>query len=203
MKIVTWNCNGALRKKFTCLKEFKADIFVVQECENPESAKDSKYREWAKKYIWTGERNSKGLGVFASENAVIEELDWKTEGLKYFIACKVNNRFTLLGTWCHGANSPTFGYIGQLWKYLQIHKAKLKNSIIAGDLNSNVIWDKRDVTLLKNLANLRSKAFIINTLKKHKEMSRGRHFTCTGIRKRLTTLTMFLLVRNSQNQLKK
>lgn len=144
MKILTWNCNGALRKKFTYLKEFKADIFVVQECENPESVKDSKYREWSRKYIWTGENNSKGLGIFADENVVIEELDWKTGGLKYFIACKVNNDFILLGTWCHRANSPTFGYIGQLWKYLQIHKSKLKRAIIAGDFNSNVIWDKFD-----------------------------------------------------------
>lgn len=142
MKIVTWNCNGALRKKFDALRGFKADIVVVQECENPESVKDSKYREWAKKCIWKGERNSKGLGIFVGENVKIEELDWKTDGLKYFIACKVNNDFVLLGTWCHRANSRTFGYIGQLWKYLQIHKSKLKSAIIAGDFNSNVIWDK-------------------------------------------------------------
>ena len=66
-----------------------------------------------------GENNNKGLGIFTSEGVVIEKLDWGTDGLKYFISCTVNNDFTLLGTWCHGANSPTFGYIGQLWKYLQ------------------------------------------------------------------------------------
>ena len=58
----------------------------------------------------------------------------------------MNSDFTLLGTWCHGhgADSPAFGYIGQLWKYLQKHKTKLKKSIIAGDFNSNVFWDKRN-----------------------------------------------------------
>lgn len=141
MRVVTWNCNGALRKKFNFLQGFAADITIIQECENPETAKDKKYKDWAKNYIWTGENNSKGLGVFVSEKFKIENLNWVTNELKYFIACKINNDFNLIGTWCHGANS-SFGYIGQLWKYLQIHKKNLNKCIIAGDLNSNVIWDK-------------------------------------------------------------
>ena len=64
--------------------------------------------------------------------------------MKYFLPCSINNCFNLLGTWCHGANSPTFGYIGQLWKYLQLHKSKLGQCAVIGDLNSNVIWDKWD-----------------------------------------------------------
>jgi exonuclease III len=144
MKILTWNCNGAFRKKFEFLKEFDADILIVQECENPETTKDPKYKDWAKNYIWTGENNNKGLGIFANDNTSIENLLWETNHLKYFIACKVNNDFNLVGAWCHGANSPTFGYIGQLWKYLQIHKTNLNRCFIAGDFNSNVIWDRWD-----------------------------------------------------------
>ena len=144
MKILTWNCNGALRRKFDYLNEFNADIIIVQECENPQVTKDKKYKDWATNYIWTGENNNKGLGIFGTEKVKIENLNWDTNGLKYFISCKVNTDFNLLGAWCHGANSPTFGYIGQLWKYLQMHKTKLNKSIIAGDFNSNVIWDRWD-----------------------------------------------------------
>lgn len=68
----------------------------------------------------------------------------ETNGTKFFISCRVENQFNLIGTWCHGANSPTFGYIGQLWKYIQINKQQFGQSIIAGDFNSNKIWDRWD-----------------------------------------------------------
>jgi exonuclease III len=144
MKILTWNCNGAFRKKFNSLKEFSADIIVIQECENPETTNDRDYKEWARNYLWTGDNKNKGLGIFANDKLTLTKLDWDSNGLKYFLPCKVNNDFNFIGAWCHGANSPTFGYIGQLWKYLQLHKSKFDNCVIAGDFNSNVIWDRWD-----------------------------------------------------------
>jgi exonuclease III len=144
MKIVTWNCNGALRKKFNSLNVFSADLNVIQECENPEITNDKNYKEWAKNYLWIGDNKNKGLGIFAGDRLTLTKLDWDSNGLKYFLPCRVNNDFNLVGAWCHGANSPTFGYIGQLWKYIQLHKSKFDKCIIAGDFNSNVIWDKWD-----------------------------------------------------------
>jgi exonuclease III len=152
MKIVTWNCNGGFGKKFSLLNEFDADILVVQECENPQTTRHKPYGAWAKNSLWIGENEKKGLGIFAKENISIEQLDWncsvtyepcETTTLKYFISCTVNNEFTLLGAWCHKADARRFAYIGQLWQYLQKHKTKLTKTIIAGDLNSNVIWDRK------------------------------------------------------------
>lgn len=134
------------------LSQFDADILVIQECEDPETTKDNLYHEWARKFFWTGERKHKGLGIFAKEGIAIRLLDWdcsanygtlESATLKYFVSCKINEEFTMLGTWCHGADSPAFQYIGQFWQYLQKHKSKLTKTIIAGDFNSNVIWDRK------------------------------------------------------------
>lgn len=143
MKLLSWNCNGALRKKFASLEGYEADIVIIQECENPAQSKDIAYRDWANNSIWLGDNPNKGLGIFANSTIKLEKLDWKPRGLKYFIPCRINNDFNLLGTWCYGGSLLNdYLYIGQLWKYLKLYKGELGKSIIAGDFNSNVYWDK-------------------------------------------------------------
>lgn len=148
MKIVTWNCNGAFRKKFENLFDYRADLYIIQECENPIESKHNDYQNWAENYIWIGDSKNKGLGVFAKPEIKLEKLDWinnfKNHSVKHFLPCKINDEFDLLAVWTHRNNSPNFGYIGQLWKYIQVNKDKLNGILIAGDFNSNSIWDQWD-----------------------------------------------------------
>ncbi len=144
MRVVTWNCNGGFRNKYHLLDSFNADLFVIQECENPTKYPDSKYFNWANRFYWIGENNSKGLGVFIKNNIDSRLLDWKDDNLKYFIPIRINDTTNLIAVWCHQANSPTFEYIGQFWKYMQMHKYKFGQCIVLGDFNSNAIWDKWD-----------------------------------------------------------
>ncbi len=146
LKIITWNCCGALRKKFENLTDFDADINIIQECENPAVTKHIKYKQWAENYLWIGDSKNKGIGIFAKKEIELKELSWsdsfEDQLVKHFLPCSVNGDFNLLAVWTHRNNSPTFGYIGQLWKYLQINKSKLTKGLIVGDFNSNKIWDK-------------------------------------------------------------
>ena len=148
MKIITWNCNGAFRKKFEHITDFNADIYIIQECENPAESIDKKYQEWSENYIWIGDNKNKGLGIFATNHIKLKKLNWtnsyKDHIVKHFLPCSINEKFELVGVWTHKNNSPNFGYIGQLWKYLQVNKEKFTNVIIAGDFNSNKIWDQWD-----------------------------------------------------------
>ncbi|WP_370292577.1 endonuclease/exonuclease/phosphatase family protein [Thalassolituus sp.] len=163
MKIVTWNCNGGLRNKLQAVDSLDADVVIVQECEDPAQSTKA-YREWAGDYIWYGKNKNKGIGVFPrnghrvrpvtwSGTFTLEGLGsrerpifWRTEDLELFLPFRLNERFTFLACWTKGGDSKAFGYIGQLWKYLQIHKCELSepNTILLGDLNSNSIWDKDD-----------------------------------------------------------
>ncbi len=148
MKIVTWNCNGALRRKFQTLSELEADIYIIQECENPATIDNSHYQKWAENHLWIGDSKNKGIGIFAQNKIELKQLDWtnsyRDHTVKHFLPCSVNGDFDLIGVWTHRNNSPNFGYIGQFWKYLQLHKPKLEKTLIAGDFNSNVIWDQWD-----------------------------------------------------------
>jgi exonuclease III len=163
MKIVTWNCNGALRKKTSELDKLDADVYVVQECEDPAESTLA-YREWAGDYLWKGQNKNKGVGVFPRKGNRVQDLrwnatfnlqgltskstatQWTTDELEIFLPFKLNDWYTIVAVWTKGGDDKVFGYIGQAWKFLQLHKGDIDRdrSIMMGDFNSNAIWDKPD-----------------------------------------------------------
>ncbi len=54
MKIVSWNANCKFREKYKEIAKLGANVYVIQESENPESCKDPEYREFVKNGFWTG-----------------------------------------------------------------------------------------------------------------------------------------------------
>ena len=99
MKIVSWNCNGKFREKFSQIVEEAADIYVICECENPAESTDEDYIEFAgDNYFWTGDLHYKGLGIFACDGVEIEKLEFNGD-FKHFIPVCVNDSFNLLGVW--------------------------------------------------------------------------------------------------------
>lgn len=140
MKIVTWNCNGAFRRKYERISALNADVYVIQECENPATS-STDYQDWAGRYIWTGKSGKKGIGVFVKNGLDVTLMNWPNFELEQFLPVRIDN-ITLLAVWTK--NSSSMGYIGQLWQYLQHNLKKFnQDTIICGDLNSNKIWDKR------------------------------------------------------------
>lgn len=153
MKIITWNCNGAFRNKFSQIAAMDPDVCIIQECENPEqiSEKSVEYRTFSSNHLWQGENKNKGLGVFAKSGLHLEKVelnhDWRGRSLKWFLPFNLTKSCIatkFLGVWNHGADAKAFDYIGQSWLFLQNNKDFFKNAIVAGDFNSNAIWDSWD-----------------------------------------------------------
>jgi len=146
LRVLTWNCNGALRKKYQLLDAFEADLLVIQECEDPSQIIDFHYKKFASNHLWSGLNKNKGLGVFAREDLSIKKTELDLQKLELFLPCIINDNIPLLATWTKKANSPNFGYIGQLWKFIQLHKPFLNSplAMVVGDLNSNKRWDEWD-----------------------------------------------------------
>jgi len=162
-RLLTWNCNGALRKKTEALEQLNADVYVIQECENPTESVAS-YKDWSGNYLWAGDSKNKGIGIFAKGGVQIEPLNWnrkfrlpgspkrsesagwKTNDLKEFLSFRINDSFNVVAVWTKQSKGGTFGYAGQLWKYLQSHGKDIRKEdcLLLGDLNSNVIWDRPD-----------------------------------------------------------
>ena len=141
MKIVTWNCNGKFREKFRDIHTLDADIYVIQECENPAESTNVEYKKFAQNYLWIGEHKNKGLGVFAKSGISLTENDWPKYCLRNFLSIRVNEAFDLVAVW---ACKP---YIEEYYIYQSINISNYnKNTIIIGDFNSNAIWDKKHCT---------------------------------------------------------
>lgn len=141
MRIISWNSNGKFREKFPLLSKFNADIFVIQECEDPSRTSSADYKNFCKKGFWIGENKSKGLGIFSNCNIQLTTLHWPSYGLRYFLPVQINLQYTLLGVW---AGKP---YIEEFFIYNNINSHRYnKNTILIGDFNSNAIWDRKNDT---------------------------------------------------------
>ncbi|MBS1653864.1 MAG: endonuclease/exonuclease/phosphatase family protein [Bacteroidetes bacterium] len=147
MKIITWNCNMAFRKKAALLLAHKPDIAVIPECEHPDKLHFAKEIPAPDDMAWFGENKNKGIGIFSYSGYRIKVLDEYNEQFKYIIPLHVRSKaiqFTLLAIWANNPADPDGQYVTQIWKAIHHYKNLLKRKriILAGDFNSNSIWDK-------------------------------------------------------------
>jgi len=155
MKLLTWNCNMAFRKKKEQALKLNPDILIIQECEDPN--RKGKWQEFSN-YIWVGDNRNKGIGIFSKNNYDIEILDnVKKDYSKYVILVKIigdKEELILLAIWAmNNKKDRKKRYIGQVYTAIKYYAKLLDNNImIAGDLNWNSMWDKSpDSPLYGNL----------------------------------------------------
>ena len=92
MRILSWNCNGALRRKLAHLQSLQADVYIIQLCEDPCRSIDVAYQEWGRGALWAGGNKNKGLGVF-SQRLRLQALDWLRNDLELFLPFKADDHW--------------------------------------------------------------------------------------------------------------
>ncbi len=146
MKIITWNCNMAFRKKAGLILSQQPDIVIIPECEHPDKLKFNDETLLPTDIFWEGANTNKGLGVFSYSNYRFKLLDTYNPSFKTILPLLVTGGkvdFILIAVWANNPQDRSYQYIGQVWKAINFYKDLLKDKkvIIAGDFNSNTIWD--------------------------------------------------------------
>lgn len=126
---------------------YQPDILVIPECEHPDKLLFDKDIPSPKNILWFGENRNKGLGVFSYNDFTIKTFSCHTDDYKLIVPIAVKSpglNFTLIAVWANNPNDPDGPYITQVWKAIHHYKALLskRKIILAGDFNSNTIWDK-------------------------------------------------------------
>src|SRR5436190_14031267 len=147
MRIITWNCNMAFRKKADFILTYKPDILVVPECEHPDKLKFKSETLKPNDILWVGSNLNKGLGVFSYSDFRFKLMNSHNKELKTILPLSVSNKkssFTLFAIWANNPKDPDGSYVTQIWKAIHHYEYFIQNreTILIGDFNSNTIWDK-------------------------------------------------------------
>ncbi|WP_374987708.1 endonuclease/exonuclease/phosphatase family protein [Paenibacillus sp. R14(2021)] len=135
----------AFRNKYKKMYRYNPDIMVIPECED---LSKKKHEVFYNDFKWVGLDGKKGLGIFSlNEKYKLKIHENYTEEFQYIVPVVVSNddeSFLLFAVWTKGNKSmrKEETYIGQLYLALLRYEHLLNEKcIIAGDFNSNAIWD--------------------------------------------------------------
>ena len=73
MKILTWNCNQGISNDFSAIKDFDADVVIIQECEKLDKNSLEGYSSH-----WIGNNDRKGLAVLTKKKSELKNKQFIT-----------------------------------------------------------------------------------------------------------------------------
>ena len=149
MRLVAWNCNMALHRKFDALYSLRPDVSVIAECAEPDRLR----RNWISSnqeadLVWVGPNPNKGLAVLAFNEYSLSLADEYDSSLRFIVPIRVDGPvgFNLVAVWAQNF-SDGIRRKNQADPF-RLALARYRDfltrgpSVAAGDFNNNVIWDK-------------------------------------------------------------
>jgi len=145
MILLTWNCNGAFRKKADAVLSQKPDLAVIQECENLPKLKFSQDTPPPNQQHWDGSNPSRGVGIFAYGDYRFSLYENYATTIQYCIPLRVTGpqSFHLIAIWAMPHSDRKQSYIGQVYKAVEAYRDFIRqaDTVILGDFNSNQQFD--------------------------------------------------------------
>ncbi len=153
MRIITWNCNGALGRKLPAVLAWEPDLLVIQEAsERDVLALDVPFAHWVG-------RRHKGLAVIGLKDGEYRLDPTFDPDLPWFLPVHIGH-IRLLAVWASVLTSR-LRYVRLIHAAIDRYPNFLDtpNGIIAGDLNSSTVFDRKHgqlthTTLVDRLAHL-------------------------------------------------
>lgn len=146
MNLITWNCQGAYRKKAHYISALQPTLVVVQECECPTKLRFPSDSLLPDDFLWQGDNLDKGVGIFGYGNLQITLDDRYDPSIRHCIPVRVSGDLDLhlLAIWAMGHKQKAHSYVGQIYRAIQHYADFLRerDTIVLGDFNSNAIWDR-------------------------------------------------------------
>jgi exodeoxyribonuclease-3 len=147
MKLVTWNCQGAFRKKAAAIATLAPDLAVIPEAECIERLHFAPEIPHPTAMAWFGERATKGLSILSYTDWQFSLDDAYDPTIRYCVPLRVSGgaELNVLAVWAMGHRNPRLSYVGQLALAIQRYGSFLaeRETIILGDFNSNKQWDHK------------------------------------------------------------
>ncbi len=139
----------ALHRKIDALLALRPDVAVISECATPVRLMAKCSRDWLESEpVWIGKNPTKGLAVFTFNGYGAKLAATYAPRLRYIAPVHITGpvQFNLLAVWAQNASAGITRkrQPGPLRTALTRYRTLLTPgpAVIAGDWNSNAIWDK-------------------------------------------------------------
>ena len=101
MRLITWNCKGAYRRKHGFISALNPDLVIVPECERMSGIDQELGAPVLRSFLWFGSEPKKGLGVLSYGDYTVEVHPAYVERHKWIVPLNVTGAtsFLLFAVW--------------------------------------------------------------------------------------------------------
>jgi exodeoxyribonuclease III len=147
VRLVSWNCGSGFHRKISALSALAPDVAIVQECADLGTLARKAPEFAPNDALWTGNNPNRGLGVFSFGPYRLARAGSDDPSITYALPTRVlgPSTFNLVALWSHYGTTPMrVASLGPTLLAIHAFSGFLmeRPSIVTGDLNNHVRWDR-------------------------------------------------------------